>query len=48
MKKDFAGHPAILLDRLDPEGPIADLPSWQALVAAVDHAIVALGEAHAP
>jgi hypothetical protein len=48
VKKDFAGHRAILLDRLDLDGPVGDLPSWQALVTAVNETIVALGDALPP
>lgn len=48
VKKAFPGHRSLLLDRLDLDGPVTNLPSRQALVAAVDDTIVALSASHPP
>lgn len=48
VNQDFPGYRAILLQRLDIDGPVAALSSWQALVSATAEVIAALAVAARP
>jgi hypothetical protein len=45
FKRRFAEHRRLLLERLDPSGPVADLVAWRSVVAEVDRAVALLGGA---
>lgn len=36
VQRSFGRHRSLLLERLDPEGPVTNLPSWQALVRDIE------------
>jgi hypothetical protein len=42
FKRRFAEHRRLLLERLDPGGPVAELDAWRSVVAEVEQAVVSL------
>ena len=43
FKRRFAEHRRLLLERLDPGGPVSGLEAWRAVVAEVEQAAALLG-----